>query len=104
MAAIAIPRHARAFPFRWIVAGVGVAVILAVVGLVVTGFPGGSAPRATPSATVSRGPITATVAGIGTIAAAQTLDLAFPSVGTVSEVLVQTGDPVAAGQPLVRLD
>src|SRR5438477_2668327 len=86
MAAIASSRQTRAFPTIRTVAGIGLAFILVVAGLVITGFPSGSAPPTTPSATVSRGAITATVAGIGTVAAAQTLDLAFPSTGTVREV------------------
>lgn len=104
MAAIASSHQARAFPTIRIIAGIGLALILVVAGLVISGFPSGSAPPTTPSATVSRGAITATVAGIGTVAAAQTLDLTFPSTGTVREVLVKAGDSVVAGQPLARLD
>src|SRR5690242_16578746 len=104
MAAIASPRRSQGFPTRWIVAGIGSLLIVAAVATVATGFPGRSAPSTTSTATVSRGSITATVNGIGTVAAAQTLDLTYSSGGTVRQVLVQAGDMVAAGQPIARLD
>jgi HlyD family secretion protein len=104
MAAITNPRGSRPFPTRWPVAVVGSAVVLAAVVAVATAIPSRSTPSASTFATVSRGSITATVNGIGSVAAAQTFDLAFPTTGTVSDVLVQAGDNVAAGQPLARLD
>lgn len=41
---------------------------------------------------------------VGRVEAKQRVDLGFELAGTVAEVLVDSGDQVAAGQPLVRLD
>jgi HlyD family secretion protein len=71
---------------------------------VANGLPGRSAASTIATAPVSRGSITATVDGIGTVAAAQTLDLTFTNAGTISRVLVQPGDTVAAGQPIATVD
>jgi HlyD family secretion protein len=51
-----------------------------------------------------RAPISATVNASGSIQPQQVLDLAFTSSGLISEVLVQVGDQVSAGQALARLD
>lgn len=53
---------------------------------------------------VTRGALTATVAGSGSVAAEQTVNLPFTSVGTVTEVLVKDGETVKAGQVLAKLD
>ena len=53
---------------------------------------------------VIRGNLTATVAGSGSVAAEQTVNLAFQTGGTVTDVLVKEGDVVQAGQALARLD
>src|SRR5262249_16187906 len=78
MAAITNPHGPRAFRRGWRGAAVGSALVLAVVVAVAPGFASRSTPSATTTATVSRGSITATVTGIGSVAAAQSLDLAFP--------------------------
>ncbi|WP_322814319.1 efflux RND transporter periplasmic adaptor subunit [Chloroflexus sp.] len=51
-----------------------------------------------------RSPISATVNASGSIQPQQVIDLTFASSGLISEVLVQVGDQVAAGQVLARLD
>ncbi len=51
-----------------------------------------------------RAPISATVNASGAIQPRQVLDLTFASSGLISEVFVQIGDQVVAGQPLARLD
>lgn len=53
---------------------------------------------------VTRGNITATVDGSGTVKAAQSLDLSFATSGTVAEVLVNEGDSVKKGQSLAKID
>lgn len=103
MAVVARPRGAGILRKRWIVVGIFVAVI-AVVGLIASGALGASAPAAPPTVPVTRSGITATVSGIGTVAAARSVDLSFSAGGVVAEVLVKPGDLVEVGQPLVRLD
>ena len=61
-------------------------------------------PAAVTTASVSQGNLTLTVTGSGTIAAARTVDLAFPQAGTVSSVSVNVGDQVKAGQTLATID
>ena len=102
MAAIARTHSKRVIPRRWILAGLGAALIGS--GIVAVGLPARATP-ATPSTTlVARGGITASVSGIGTVSAAQTLDLTVATAGTVTQMLVQPGDTVTAGQPIARLD
>jgi multidrug efflux pump subunit AcrA (membrane-fusion protein) len=55
-------------------------------------------------ATVTKGPISNTVSAEGTITAAQTANLSFPSSGTVTAVNVKAGDTVTAGQMLATVD
>ena len=64
---------------------------------------GAATDAAASTATVSRGTLTASVSGSGTVAAATTRTLNFPVEGTVTEVLVAVGDTVSAGQPLARI-
>jgi HlyD family secretion protein len=55
-------------------------------------------------ATVERGNIVTQITGVGNLAFSQTKDLPFEIDGTVSEILVETGDSVKQGQVLSRLD
>lgn len=81
------------------------ALSLAAVGIVAWQLTRGGATAATTStATVSRGTLSVSISGSGTVEPAQSRALAFPVEGTVTEVLVNVGDAVAAGQPLARLD
>jgi HlyD family secretion protein len=84
-------------------------VILAIAAIVVAALVWrGPASRAASDApgttTVTRGTLTATVSGSGSVAAEQSLNLPFASTGTVTEVLVKDGDTVKQGQVLARLD
>lgn len=54
--------------------------------------------------TVTRGSITGSVSGSGTINADQKLDLVFQTSGTVQDVLVNEGAVVTRDQPLAKLD
>jgi HlyD family secretion protein len=56
------------------------------------------------TATVRRGSIVVSATGAGTIIAAQELTLGFSGSGTLSELAVQVGDRVAAGDLLARID
>ena len=104
MATTAYPNTKPAQRGRWIAAGIAVIVLAIIAALVVTRPAGQPAGAATATASVVRGGITATVAGTGTIAAEQSLDLSFPINGTVTEVLVSEGETVRVGQLLARLD
>ncbi|MHB0875032.1 MAG: efflux RND transporter periplasmic adaptor subunit [Anaerolineae bacterium] len=98
-----LPRR-RGLSKRWLFAGVLLVVATIAVALVI------AAPRPQPLAasgslvTVSRGNITSRISGTGVVAAANTLGLSFQAAGNVTEVLVEPGDVVEAGQPLARLD
>lgn len=89
---------------RWVVF-----VILALVAIVIAAFalrsPSSRAATDAPATTkVARGALTATVAGSGSVAAEQSVNLPFATAGTVTEVLVEDGDAVKAGQVLAKLD
>lgn len=84
--------------------------ILVVIGVLVAGFflfnrdqPSGVRLNYA-LARPQRSPISATVNASGAIQPQQVIDLTFASSGLISEVLVQVGDQVAAGQVLARLD
>ena len=89
--------------FGWKIPALIAVVVLIVLGLLARRVVGGSNAPVPTTVPVKQGDITASVAGIGTVAAAQSVDLSAPG-GTVSEVLVKLGDTVTPGQPLVRLD
>ncbi len=54
--------------------------------------------------TVQRGSVQVLVSAVGTIEAEETVNLAFTVPGRVTEVFVQPGDYLLAGDPLVQLD
>lgn len=56
------------------------------------------------TANVRRGTIVVSATGAGTVVPAQQVELAFPSNGRLSELLVQVGDRVSAGDLLARVD
>jgi HlyD family secretion protein len=89
---------------RWIGAGIAVIVIGLIVALVINRTSSRSSTTTVSTTTVARGNVIAAVAGSGSIAAAQTLDLAFQTSGSITQVLVKEGDSVTAGQPLAQLD
>jgi RND family efflux transporter MFP subunit len=89
----------------WIVAGV----VLAVAGLGFVGWQSLSNQQAmaeepVETAIVRRGTLLVTVEGTGSLAPTAEVALAFLSGGQVAEVLVEEGQVVEAGQPLVRLE
>jgi len=87
----------------WINLALGGALLLALVVLVTSLRP--SAPEA-PARTVTAevGTVTATVTANGTVERSGTVNLAFGAAGTVTEVAVETGDAVTAGQVLARVE
>lgn len=68
------------------------------------GAPAASEQTESDTTTITRGNITATVSGSGSISAASTVDLAFQTSGVVAEILVDEGDSVSAGQVIAVLD
>ncbi|MBM4413506.1 MAG: efflux RND transporter periplasmic adaptor subunit [Chloroflexi bacterium] len=72
--------------------------------LAACGAPAASENADADMTTVTRGNITATVSGSGSISAASTVNLAFQTSGTVAEILVDEGDTVTSGQALAILD
>lgn len=89
---------------RWLVGGIVLIVLAILAGVLLSTAPSRAATTAQQTVAVTRGSITARVDGSGTVAAAQSLDLNFQSSGTVTEVLVEEGDMIEAGQPLARID
>jgi len=86
----------------WIVTGV----VVVVAGLGLTGCSSQQAVAEEPAETavVRRGTLLVTVEGTGSLAPTAEVALAFLSGGQVAEVLVEEGQVVEAGQPLVRLE
>lgn len=87
-------------------------IIVAAVVLVVVGAlflarvigRGQNATAQTETVTVARGAITQVVNATGNVAPARRATLSFELSGRVAEVLVEEGEAVKEGQPLVRLD
>lgn len=89
---------------RWITGIIAVVVIALIAALIISRASSSTATTTEATSTVTSGTIIATIAGSGSVAAAQSLDLGFQTSGTVTQVLVAAGDTVAAGQPLAQLD
>lgn len=53
--------------------------------------------------TVGSGSVEVLVSAIGSVEAAQVVNLNFPTAGRVAEIFVEAGDQVSAGDPLIRL-
>jgi HlyD family secretion protein len=68
------------------------------------GAPASTEQTESDTTTVTRGNITATVSGSGSISAARTVDLAFQTSGIVAQILVEAGDTVTEGAELAVLD
>lgn len=79
-------------------------VVIIVAALAVRDPASRAATSALSTTRVTRGELTATVAGSGSVAAEQSVNLPFTAAGTVIEVLVNDGDVVKAGQVLAKLD
>jgi HlyD family secretion protein len=105
MATTTLPqRRAGISHGRWIWIGIGAIIIAIIAGLLLTSIGSSSSAPVISTTTVSTGSVVASVAGSGTVAAAQSLDLTFQTTGSVTQVLVKEGDLVKAGQPLAQID
>jgi HlyD family secretion protein len=100
---LARPRSARRKPLVWALVAVA---LLAVAGtaLYLSSSTANTVTTTNNTYAVTRGSVVASVAGSGSVAANQTLDLSFSTAGTVVETSVALGDEVSAGQVLARLD
>src|SRR5262245_31664294 len=104
MATTTLPRQQGLSRGRWIGGGIAVIIVMIVVALLISSLQSRTAPQTAATVSVTRGAIVASVAGSGTVVAAQSLDLPFQASGSVTAVLVHEGDTVTAGQPLAQLD
>jgi len=84
----------------------GLVILTAVAGYVVYGrlTSSSSAVAAVQTARVTRGTITSSVSGTGTVSPLSQAKLSFGSAGTVTEVDVRVGDSVKQGQTLAKVD
>lgn len=104
MATSQLTNRRRSSSRRWIILTV-VAVLAALAVFFILRMPSRQGALAAPATvTVTRGSLTATVSGSGSVAAEQIVNLPFASAGAVNEVLVKDGDTVKAGQVLAKLD
>lgn len=107
MATIVTPRKGARFGRKWwfIIGGILV-LVLAGVGLMSRLAAGTAAlaPSGWTTAAATSGSIGATVNATGNVEARAQADLRFAADGNVTEILVQPGDQVQAGQPLAKLD
>lgn len=89
---------------RWLIPLIVVAALVVTASFLLRGSATRAATAAPATTTVTRGSLTATISGSGTVAAEQSVNLPFASAGAVTEVLVNDGDTVKAGQVLAKLD
>jgi HlyD family secretion protein len=104
MASTTLTRNRGAISGRWLVGGIALIVAAIVAALWLSGVIQRPAPAAPATVPVTKGALVAAVSGSGSVAAEQSLDVAFQTSGTVTQVLVKNGDAVQAGQALARLD
>jgi HlyD family secretion protein len=103
MATTTLPRRKR-LSGRWIAVGIVLIVVAILAALFINGRGQRASATGQSTVPVTRGNLTAAVAGSGSVAAEQTVNLAFQTGGTVTDVLVKEGDMVQSGQALARLD
>ena len=104
MATTTLPRRRAGLSGRWLIGGIALIVVAIVVAVVISGVSRRSTSVGPATIPVTRGDLVATVAGSGSVAAEQTLNLPFQTSGTVTDVLVKEGDSVQGGQVLAHLD
>lgn len=88
-----------------VIAGIGfIALVICIALALVSALSGPSTVKSASTVAVTRGNITDSVSGTGTIYAEQNVSLVFQTNGLIKEVLVKAGDSVQEGQVLARLD
>ena len=103
MATTTLPRRKR-LSGRWMTVGVVLIVAAILAALLINGKSQRATATGPGTTPVTRGNLTAAVAGSGSVAAEQTVNLAFQTGGMVTDVLVKEGDTVKTGQALAKLD
>lgn len=103
MATTTFPQRQGIRRWRWIGGGIAL-IVLGIVAALLISNRSKSSTSTVATTTVTRGSVVASVTGSGSIAAAQSLDQAFQTSGTVTEVLVKEGATVKTGQVLAKLD
>ncbi len=88
----------------WIISGVSVVVVIALV-LIVMSVRGQTASNTSSfqTTTVQLGTLTSTVEGAGTVASTQTANLAWQTAGQINQVLTQIGQQVKSGDVLATM-
>lgn len=104
MASTSISRRRSGLSGRWLFGGILLIIVAIAAALVFNGIGRPSAAAAPATVAVTRGNLVASVSGSGSVAAEQSLNLAFQANGNVTDVLVKEGDSVQAGQVLAKLD
>jgi len=108
MATIATQRKRARLSRKWVIAIVAAVVVLSAIGaLLISRGATGAAATETPgwtTATANTGTIDAAVSATGSVEAQAQADLRFAADGTVTEILVKSGQQVQAGQAMARLD
>src|SRR5262245_23274375 len=89
---------------RWLNLALVLVLVAAVAGGAWLLFAPPTAQAAERTTTVQRGTVTETVTATGTVESAGELTASFPSAGVVTEVDVEVGEKVTAGQVLARID
>lgn len=89
---------------RWAIVALSLILILALAACSQGEQPAAETAEPTVEASVSSAADSGVVSAEGQIVPARSADLAFQTGGTVIEVLVEEGQTVAAGDPLIKLD
>ncbi|HEU0026330.1 MAG TPA: efflux RND transporter periplasmic adaptor subunit [Ktedonobacterales bacterium] len=98
------PLESPARPRRWWLVATGAALVVTLIaGALVVRAQGAKAPISYQTATISQGNLALTVSGTGPVQAAL-YNLNFSASGRITEIDVQVGQMVKAGQTLAKLD
>ena len=104
MATATLPRRQGISRGRWLGAGIFLIVLVIIAAVAISSRRSSASTPTVATSTITSGNVVASIAGSGSVAAAQSLDLPFQASGSVTQVLVKEGDSVTAGQPLAQLD
>jgi HlyD family secretion protein len=111
MATIATPRRRLRFSRKavlWIVIPLALVLVCGVAGVLIRNMMSAASQAAAQAGwqtqAVATGPIDASVSATGSVEPRARAELSFDINGTVTQVLVEPGDKVQAGQPLARVD